>query len=110
MNKVRVFNPSDGPVTVDDSRCIAGGEAVELEWTSTIQSLIASNVLLDKTVVDKPPVVVDGGGVVPPVSSEVKDADGTPEVAPTETQPDTANVKRRRSPGKQNVGSPNARD
>lgn len=110
MPQVTVFNTTNGPVYVDNARCIGGYETVTLEPTQAVHDYITKGVLLDKTsprppkpsepapvaeVVD-PPSIDDGSDDVPPVSSEVEDASDEPVDDATETQPKPASMKRRR--------------
>lgn len=109
MSQVTVFNPSNGPVTIDNARCIGGAEKATVELTPMVESFIAKGVLLRKDIAVSPqpdpepipdevvdtPSIVDGTDDEPPVSSEVEDADQPTEDA-TETQPKPASMKRRR--------------
>lgn len=111
MPQVKVFNPSNGPVTVDNARCVGGNEFATVDDTPLVQKYIATGVLISKKKPDNPqpmpvvetpeeqvdpPSIVDGSDDVPPVSSEVEDTADEPETDATETQPKPASMKRRR--------------
>lgn len=102
MPQVTVFNPSNGPVTVDNARPIGGAERAVVELTPLVQDYIDRRVLILKQAKPKPvkaetkPAVDDGSDKVPPVSSVVEEAKDEPEVVAEETKPETASMKRRR--------------
>lgn len=98
MTQVRVFNPADTPVYIDNGKVIPGSDWATVKRTETVKGLIANGSLIDKTPPPAPeptpePTVADEEEASPEVSSE---EETTTEVIDTDNQPKPASMKRRR--------------
>lgn len=111
MTQVRVFNPADTPVYIDNGKVIPGSDWATVESTLLVEGLIASGVLIRKSPPDEPlppqlpetdpepvaeeepePTVADEESPSTDVSSEEE----TTKVIDTDNQPKPASMKRRR--------------